>query len=267
VSSVRESLHAWWNERAMLYWLTLALPVSVGGCAVMGTAPSSAAFDPRGVVSAPGRQAEDLTMDTTRRPAEMIAFFGVRPGDRVAELAAGGGYTAELLARAVGPAGRVYGVNTAFILQRFAEKQWSARLAKPEMRNVVRVDRELEDPFPAEVRDLDLVVMVLFYHDTYWFMTDRGKMNQAIFRALRPGGAFVVIDHSAQEGAGASVAKTYHRIDERLVRQEVAAAGFTLAEESSFLRNPEDTRDWNVFDKTRRGTTDRFALKFTKPKR
>lgn len=246
----------------------------VCGCASTRTAtrlpavnlePRAHTIDWKTIVDAPDRTPDDRAMDAARKPVEMLAFVGVRPGQRVAELCAGGGYTSELLARAVGPEGRVYGHNTPFVLQRFAEKSWTARLVRPAMRDVVRLDRELEDPFPSDEHALDLVVMVLFYHDTYWFGTDRHRMNQAIYRVLKPGGAFVVIDHSAKPGAGADVAKTLHRIDEALVRTEILAAGFVLESASEFLRNPADARDWNVFDKGRRGATDRFALRFVKP--
>jgi predicted methyltransferase len=187
---------------------------------------------------------------------------------RVAELAAAGGYTTELLARAVAPDGRVWGQNDAFILNRFAEKPWRARLAKPVMTNVVRVDRDFEDPLPPDARDLDAVVLVLFYHDLYWFGTDRAAMNRAVFDHLRPGGAYVVIDHSAKQGTGADGAKTLHRVEESLVRREIEAAGFRLVRSADFLRNPNDARDWNAGPRgagERRGTSDRFALAFVKP--
>lgn len=181
---------------------------------------------------------------------------------------AGGGYTAELLARAVGPTGVVYAQNNKFILDRFAEKPWSARLAKPVMKNVVRVDRELEDPFPPEVNGtLDVVTMILFYHDTVWLKTDRAKMNKAIFDALKPGGTFIVIDHSAKDGRGVEDAATLHRIEEAVVKQEVTAAGFEVAGEGGFLRNASDPRDWNPSPSQaaeKRGTSDRFVIELKK---
>jgi predicted methyltransferase len=187
---------------------------------------------------------------------------------RVAEISAGGGYTTELLARAVAPDGVVYGQNSKFILERFAEKPWSERLAKPIMKNVVRVDREFDDPLPPEAKNLDAVVNVLFYHDTVWMKTDRMRMNQAIFRALRPGGAYFIIDHSGRPGTGIAEVQTNHRIEEQVVRDEVQKAGFRLAAEADFLRNPADSRDWNASPRAaaeRRGTSDRFVLKFVKP--
>jgi len=187
---------------------------------------------------------------------------------RVAELGAGGGYTAELLARTVGPTGKVYGQNTKFILEKFAEKPWSERLKKPLMANVVRVDREFDSPLPPEAKDLDAVFLVLFYHDLYWMKVDRAKMNKAIFDSLKSGGLYAIVDHTAQAGAGDSVVQTLHRIEEKTVRADVEAAGFKLDKEGSFLRHAADTKDWNASPSgagDRRGTTDRFVLAFRKP--
>jgi predicted methyltransferase len=221
------------------------------------------------VVDAPDRSATDRALDPGRHPAEMLAFFGLRPGMRVAELGAGGGYTTELLARTVGPPGVVFGQNTPFILKRFAEQPWSTRLATPAMRNVVRVDREFDDPLPPEAHDLDAVLIVLLYHDTVWMGVDRSKMNRAVFRALRPGGIYAIVDHSARVGSGTADVQTFHRIDEQVVRDEVTTAGFELVAQASFLRNPSDTRDWNdspTAAGVRRGTSDRFVLMFVKPR-
>ncbi|HUE39122.1 MAG TPA: SAM-dependent methyltransferase, partial [Candidatus Binatia bacterium] len=124
------------------------------------------------------------------------------------------------------------------------------------------------DPLPPEAHDLDAVFIVLFYHDTVWMDVDRAKMNAAVFRALKPGGIFAVIDHSAKPGSGLADVQTFHRIDEQVARQEIERAGFRLASSASFLRNPADTRDWNdspMAAGARRGTSDRFVLKFVKP--
>lgn len=224
--------------------------------------PVSAAVD------AQDRSADDRALDAGRQPAQMLKFFGIAPGMKVAELAAGGGYTAELLARLVGPSGVVYGQNSRFILDRFADKPWSERLTKPIMKNVVRVDREFDDPLPPEAVNLDAVMLVLFYHDTVWMKTDRAQMNARIFKALRPGGMYAIVDHSSRPGAGVSEAETLHRIEEKVVREEVEKAGFKLAAEGSFLRSPDDTRDWNASPRSaaeKRGTSDRFVLMFVKP--
>jgi predicted methyltransferase len=222
----------------------------------------------RAVVDAADRDPEDKKLDAGRKPAELLAFAGIKPGMKVAELAAGGGYTAELLARAVGPTGVVYGQNSPFIIEKFADKPWAARLAKPVNKNIVKVTREFDDPLPPEAKDLDAVMLVLFYHDTFWMKTDQAKMNAAIFRALKPGGVFIVVDHSGRPGTGTSEVQTIHRIEESVVRKEVAQAGFKLAADAEFLRMPEDKRDWNTAPFAagdKRGTSDRFVLKFVKP--
>jgi predicted methyltransferase len=214
------------------------------------------------------RSETDRALDGGRQPEKMLAFYGIKPGMKVAELGVGGGYTAELLARAVGAAGVVYGQNSKYLLERFAEKPWSERLQKPVMSNVIRVDREFGDPLPPEVKNLDAVFMVLFYHDTAWMEVDRAQMNQRIFAALKPGGTYAIIDHSAKEGAGINEVKTLHRIEEKALVEEVIAAGFRLEETATFLRSPADTLDWNASPGAaaeRRGTSDRFALKFVKP--
>jgi predicted methyltransferase len=222
----------------------------------------------RSAVAAPDRSDADRALDGGRQPDKMLAFFGIRPGMQVAEIGAGGGYTSELLARVVGSSGKVYGENPKVILERFANEPWTARLAKPALQNVVRADRELDDPLPPAASELDAVLSVLIYHDTVWLGADRDKMNQAVFRALKHGGVYGIVDHSAPVGSGLTVVQTTHRIDEKTLRAEVERAGFRLAGEGDFLRNPKDTRDWNDSPKVageRRGTSDRFVLKYVKP--
>jgi predicted methyltransferase len=226
---------------------------------------AATAVDYAAIVAAADRDAADRANDASRKPAAMLASFDVKPGQHVAELGAGDGYTSELLARAVGPGGTVYGVNNRYIIEEFSGKPWSERLKKPVMKNVVRLDREFDAPFPKDVKNLDLVVVVLMYHDMYWFKVNRPKMNRAVFAALRHGGTYIVIDHSAAAGHGAKDVESLHRVEESLVRKEILAVGFKATGASDFLRNPADQRDWTVFDKARRGTSDRFAIKFVKP--
>jgi len=232
------------------------------------TAPDINLDTARAIVGAPDRSADDRALDAGRHPDQLLAFIGVQPGMRIAEIGSGLGYSTELLARAVGPTGVVYGQNNRFILERFAEKPWGARLTKPVMKNVVRVDREFDEPLPPAAKNLDLVVNVLLYHDTVWMKTDRAKMNHTIFAALKPGGVYVIVDHSGRPGSGATETETLHRIEEKVVREEIEAAGFTLVADADFLRNSADARDWSASPRTageRRGTSDRFVLKFAKP--
>jgi predicted methyltransferase len=187
---------------------------------------------------------------------------------RVAEISAGGGYTAELLARTVGPQGKVYAQNSPFVLKRFAAAPWKARLKKPVMKNVVRLDRNFDVALPPQVKDLDAVLVVLFYHDFVWQKVDRERFNAMVYDALRPGGIYGIIDHSARPGTGLRDVEKLHRIEESTLRAEVEKAGFELVETGEFLRNPADTRDWNASPRTageKRGTSDRFVLKYVKP--
>lgn len=136
------------------------------------------------------------------------------------------------------------------------------------MKGVVRLDRDFDDPFPADLPPLDAVTLVLFYHDTVWLQVNREAMNKAVFDALKPGGVLLIVDHSARSGDGTNVTDTLHRIEDAVVKAEVQAAGFVLDGEADFLRNRDDTRDWNDSPRAagnRRGTSDRFVLRFRKP--
>lgn len=240
-----------------------------GDVQIAATPGPDAASAAGSAVAATDRTAADRALDEGRQPAKMLAFFGIEPGMKVAELGTGGGYTAELLARTVGPTGKVYAQNSQFLLDRFAQQPWTERLQKPVMANVVRLDRPFDDPFPPDVTGLDAVLLVLFYHDTYWQKVDRAKMNAAVLRALKPGGVYGIIDHSAKAGTGANDVESLHRIEESTLRADVEQAGFVLDGSADFLRRPDDTRDWSASPRTageKRGTSDRFVLKFVKPK-
>jgi predicted methyltransferase len=222
----------------------------------------------KAAIAAEDRSPADRALDAGRKPGEVLTFFRVAPGQKIGELFAGGGYTTELLARVVGDDGVVYAQNTTEILDRFARKPWSERAAKPVMKKVVAVERALDAPFPPEAADLDAVITILNYHDAVWMKVDRAKMNKAVFDALRPGGVYAIVDSSAADGSGERDTETLHRIDEEVVKREVAAAGFKLDGESDVLRNPDDKRDWNSSPReagARRGTSDRFVLRFVKP--
>jgi predicted methyltransferase len=222
----------------------------------------------RAAVAAPDRTDADRALDAGRHPAEVLAFFRIAPGQKVAEIFAGGGYTTELLARVVGDGGKVYAHNTTEILDKFARKPWMERAGGPAMKPVVAVERPLDAPLPEDAQDLDAVISFLVYHDAVWLKADRVAMNKAIFEALAPGGVYGIVDHSAVAGTGARDAETLHRIDEEVVKLEVLAAGFRLDATSAVLRNAEDPRDWSTSPREageRRGTSDRFVLRFVKP--
>jgi predicted methyltransferase len=222
------------------------------------------------IVADPARPDNERALDAGRKPAELLAFLDLKPGMKAADIGAGFGYTTFLLARAVGPEGRVYAQNPRFVREKFAEPAFSERLKTPGFANVTRVDQEFEQPVPKDIKDLDLVVNFIFYHDTYWMKVDIKQMNRAIFDGLRSGGHYVIVDHSARAGTGSKDAQTLHRVEESLVRSEVEAAGFKLEGSAEFLRNPDDPRDWNASPRAaeaagKRGQADRFILKFVKP--
>jgi len=221
------------------------------------------------VVDSPDRSEADRKLDPGRHPKEMLRFVGARDGLKVLDVGAGPGYTTELIARAVAPDGIVYMQNDPRWLP-FLKDALAERFTHPAMQGVVRAEVPFDDPVPPGASELDVVVMNVIYHDVVNMPVDRARMNKAIFDALRPGGFYIVIDSSAKDGAGISETKTLHRIDESVVREEVQQAGFKLEAESDFLRNPADTRDWNsspgAAEKAgKRGTSDRFALRFIRP--
>jgi predicted methyltransferase len=219
------------------------------------------------IVNAPDRTDADRQLDAGRHPGELLTFLGLAPGMHVAEIVAGTGYTTELLARAVSSKGKVWAENPAGFLK-FVGAPYTERLARPALKNVVRADRPIDSPLPPDAKNLDAVVSVLVYHDTVWLGVDRDKMNKAAFDALKKGGEYVIVDHSAAAGHGTSDVKTLHRIEEDTVTREVVRAGFQPAGSANFLRNPDDGRDWNDSPNAaadKRGTSDRFVLKFVRP--
>jgi predicted methyltransferase len=216
------------------------------------------------------RPDSDTTRDADRKPAETLVFAGIKAGDKVADYVADAGYFTRLFASVVGSKGHVYAVEPTgfFKYQSFvkgiAELQGYA-VTHPNV--TVTTAAALEGlKFPEK---LDLFWISQNYHDLHdKFMgpVDTAAFNKGVYDALKPGGFYVVLDHSAAPGAAADVTETLHRIESSTVRQEVEAAGFKFDSESSILANPADPRTAKVFDQTIRGHTDQFILKFRKPK-
>jgi predicted methyltransferase len=215
------------------------------------------------IVAAPDRSDADRQADQRREPAKMLAFTGVEEGMKVLDMEANAGYSTELLARSVGPTGKVYAQDNAGIIERYVKDKFDNRAKGAAMQNVVHVVRDFDDPIPPDVSNLDMITFFYAYHDITYMPVDRAKMNAKMFAALKPGGVLVVADHSAKAGAGTSVAKTLHRIDEATLRQEIEAAGFKFVAEGDFLRHPEDPRDAPIFHPA--VPVDGFILKFQKP--
>src|SRR5262245_38586311 len=187
--------------------------LAVGGFAGCTGAPGEKpAADYAAIVAAPDRSEADRNTDKRRDPVKLFAFTGVGPGMTVLEMGAGGGYTAELLARAVAPDGKVYAQEQPPVLQRAADT-YANRAKSPAMKNVDYVLRPFEDPLPPGVGNLDVITFFFFYHDTVYMGVDRAKMNRRLYELLKPGGVLVVADHSARVGDGTGVTKSLHRIE------------------------------------------------------
>ena len=251
------------------------------------TPPPAPAPDPQryaAIVAAPDRSAADRTNDERRHPAQMLAFIGLRPGMVVEDLSAARGYTSELLARSVAPEGKVYAQNPprpAASMPARAQPEGGApapsaaapaqmpalaeRMRNPALAAVlVPVTRPFEDPIPPEAQGrLDLVTLMFNYHDFGHLGVNRDQVNQAVFRALKPGGQYIIADHSGRTGTGISESGTLHRVEEALVVREVQAAGFRLVGHGDFLRNPADPRDHNTPEPPM--PKDEFVLRFVKP--
>jgi predicted methyltransferase len=230
--------------------LISALLLTATACAVTQTSPDYTA-----ILASPERPNEERALDATRKPDDILKFYGVKAGDKVADLWAGRGYYTAILAQVVGPQGVVYSANPS------TRPEVAERWKKPGLANVKAIDGPLDKLALPQDGSLDFVIIHLNYHDLA--PEARGAMNKRIFGALKRGGIYGVVDHSAKEGTGNEAAKTLHRIDKLLVIKEVTGAGFALDKEGDMLRRPEDTRDFNVVKE--RNKDDRFVLAFKKP--
>ena len=236
--------------------------LAAGHCAI-AAADVVVPAEIQAIIDSPDRSAADRETDQRRHPAELLAFFGVKPGMSVLDIGTGRGYTAELLARAVDPGGPIVGQNDTFIFEKFLKSQPDPRFSTAIMKNVQHVVRPYDDPVPPGTGPFDLITMVFVYHDTEWLGRNREDMNRRLFNALKPGGHLVVVDHAGNLGTGASQTQTLHRIEESVVRSELAAAGFKLVDEAQFLRHPDDPRDKGFREAT--VPVDQFVLKFQRP--
>jgi len=254
------------------------------------------------ILASPDRSAADRTNDLRRKPEQMLVFIGIRPGITALDLSAAGGYTTELLARAIGPSGIVYGQSRPRDPNRaptppaapegnshptvpsaaapaatpaipagaprpspvaLEARDSALRSAGIKAAPITAVILPFENPVPPELAEFDLVTLMFNYHDLGHLGVDRAAMNRAVFQALKRGGFYVIADHSGRPGTGISEAGTLHRVEEAFLRKEVEAAGFKLAAEGNFLRNPNDPRDKNTPDPPQ--PKDEFVLKFVKP--
>ena len=219
-------------------------------------------------ISDSARPEADTKRDADRKPAEMLLFAGIKPGMKVMDLIPGSGYFTRIFAKAVGPTGYVYAFQPVELDHFFKDKPPTIIAALAGYPNVSVLHAPVNTLTAPE--RLDVVWTSQNYHDLkddFFAPADTAKVNKAVFDALRPGGLYIVLDHSAPKGSGVSDTDTLHRIDEAVVKKEVQAAGFKLIGESNVLRNLKDQRTALVFDPSIRGHTDQFILKFRKPLR
>jgi predicted methyltransferase len=234
--------------------LIAALIFALAAGSAMAQTPSAAIT---AAVADAGRPDKDRARDAKRKPAETLAFAGVAPGQTVAELLPGDGYFTRIISKTVGPKGHVITIPWNEFQTGMTEDL--ALNGYPNI-TVFREDMLGFRPNPL----IDVYFTTQNYHDIS--PVQRGQVNQVIFKALKPGGVYFILDHAAKVHAGYG-AERLHRIDEDIVKQEVLRAGFVLAGESDILRNPADDRSLLVFNPAIRGNTDQFLLKFVKPEK
>ena len=244
-------------------WMMPAL----GALSLMASAASAAV--PANITAAvadAGRPAADTARDGARKPGELLALGGVKSGDKVADLVMGGGYFTRILSAAVGPKGHVYAYQPSEFIQFSANYGVQQKAVAAAYANVT----PLTTPFSAlDLPDgLDLVLTVQNYHDLHLkpFAADTAaKVNAEVFKSLKHGGIYLVVDHQGAPGSGLAAADAVHRLESSVARKEIEAAGFRLVAESTMLKDAADPHTANVFDPAIRGKTDQWVMKFKKP--
>jgi predicted methyltransferase len=238
--------------------------MAAAGAAAAAQPPAASASGQAAV--APSLSEGDALTNPAFRRADVLAFIGVKPGDRVADIVAG--RFTRALSAAVGPKGKVYAVEPAEVVKVHPQvlQTLTSLSSQPDYANVEVTSPPIDAM--ALPSGLDAVFIRQNYHDLHdKFMgpADIAAFNRAVYAALKPGGVFVVLDHAAAAGSGLAATETLHRIDPAAVKAEVTAAGFVLDGESTVLANPADPHDKNVFDPSIRGRTDQFMFRFRKP--
>jgi predicted methyltransferase len=245
--------------------------VCLAACASAAMAkPVAVSKNIAAAVADPARPQVDRDRDADRKPAECIAFAGLKPGQRIADLIPGGGYFTRIFSGVVGPKGQVFAVAPPKRPDAPPDRPEPAAAvnaiaADPHYKNVtVSVAKPAELKLPEK---LDMVWTSQNYHDVHNVKDiDVGAFNKAVFESLKPGGIYIVIDHAAEKGAGFTVTSTLHRSEPDAVKTEVTAAGFEFVGASNVIANPADDHKSAVFEKGLHDKTDRYVLKFRKPK-
>jgi len=235
-------------------------------------APLQAADIPANIaaaVASPERSAKDRERDARDKPAELLAFAGVKPGMKVADVFGGGGYWSEIFSHAVGPSGSVTLVNNEGYAN-FAKDDIKARFAGGRLKEV----KQLVGPtnnLGLGKEQYDLIEIFMSYHDLYWVDEKEGwpkidvdNFLKQLHTALKPGGKLLIVDHAAKAGTGSSAAQDLHRIDEEFAKKDFTSHGFKLEKTWDGLRNSADDHTKQVFDPAVRGKTDRFTQLYVK---
>jgi len=250
------------------------LLTSIAAAALFASVPAAAAAPNRAIVAAVAdakRPAEAVKLDESRKPAEVLDFFGLKPGMQAADIMTGSGYWAEIMADVVGPKGKVTALEPSqFYNDPEEQKAWTALTQRRPDINFVRYPFEA---FTAAPDSFDFVIINLSYHDLYWESekykiprTDPAAFLKTLYAAVKPGGIVGIVDHVGPAGDTRATVEKLHRIDPATVKADFAAAGFRLEKESALLANPADDHSKLVFDPSIRGKTDRFVYRFRKPK-
>lgn len=238
------------------------------GAAGIATAAQAASAIPAyvTVAIADKERGDDAKADARRKPAELMAFTGVKPGDTVVDLIPGSGYFTRIFAKIVGPGGHVYAVwPEAYAKEDAEDVAATQKLAQTYPNLSVIIQPAAQFSVPSKV---DVVWTSQNYHDypdKFMGPTDPAGLDKQVLAALKPGGVFVVVDHVAEPGSGLRDTEKLHRIDPAFVKTQVMAAGFAFDGETDALRNPADDHTLLVFKKEIRGHTDQFAYRFKKP--
>jgi predicted methyltransferase len=258
-----------------LILIPLAAAALAAGCAQSEPTAKSAeaagapatTMVPADVASNPARAA-DVAKDPQRKGPDLLAFTEAKPGQKVVDLIPGAGYFTRLFSLAVGPEGKVYALwPDEYDKVSKPDSDTMRKMAQAPPFTNVSVLTQPAKAFSAP-EPVDLVFTSQNYHDypdPFMGKVDPAVLNAAVFKALKPGGLYVIVDHSGRPGTGMKETDTLHRIDVATVKQQVTAAGFVLEGESNLLANPDDPRTSDVFNKAIRGKTDQFVLKFRKP--
>jgi predicted methyltransferase len=244
----------------------LAIPLFVAGSSRAAPQPAIKPYLAAALADPERGDVKDI--DTRRKPGAVLAFSGVKPGDKVVDLIPGPGYFTRIFSKVVGPTGHVYMIwPNEYAKEAQPDPETDRKLAQtPGFQNI----SVIEQPGAAFAvpEPVDLVFTAQNYHDypdKFMGRIDPLVFDRAVYRALKPGGVFLIVDHVAQAGSGMRDTDTLHRIDPAIVRKQVESVGFRFVGESDVLRNPVDDHTRTVFDKAIRGHTDQFIFKFRKP--